>query len=735
MAIKVDPLPFWTRIKGSTRLSVCSAPTEDSSNSAETSEMSGNSCKGKNKVEEEFDSACGSNTSSSDRFFGKESEGFFDGCVPFPSDGPNSGCAGGPSQIEDPIGKLCALIGSHPSKRPTGSVVSIIKRSPRRDAIVGFLNVKRWIAREKGYQRNAKKNKNQDHGYIDFMPNDARFPRMRVHVGESPDCIKKRLRDCDETVERELVAAQIIDWSGESPIPQARVLQVFGCGDEMRPNIDAILFENGVNSFEFPNESISCLPPVPWDIPLSEFQTRVDLRNLFIFTLDPSTATDLDDALSVEILTDGIYRVGVHIADVSYFVKPDTPLDLEAQVRSCSLYMSRQKLPMLPPLISEELSSLCPGHDRLAFSIFWDIDDSGNIIYQWIGRTVIHSCCKLSYKHAQDILDNINYADKPDGLPQLYGSFEWCDVVRSVQNLNHIARILKEKRFKGGALQLECSKIMFLFDEYGFPCDSKLIKLQDSNFLVEEFMLLANRTAAQVISRAFPEAALLRRHPEPNMRKLKEFEAFCSKHGLQLDTSSSSQLQKSLEKARETLKDDSMLLEILISYASRPMQLAMYFCSGELKDNEDDWSHYALAVPSYTHFTSPLRRYPDILVHRMMAAALEAEELYLKQCLALGRRPDEVGNAMDQCFTGLYFDKNALESEEAREAFSAAAVKHRIPCQNILKGMAAYCNERNLASRHVKDACDKLYMWLLLKKKEVMSLALKFFETLREHSA
>lgn len=722
MAIKVDPLPFWTRMKGSVKLSTGSALTEGGANSAETGEMSGNSCKGKNKMEEEFDSACGSNTLSSERFCDQESKGGFDGCLPFPSDSPNLGYARGPSQIEDPIGKLCALISSHPSKRPTGSVVSIIERSPRRDAIVGFLYVKQWIAREKGYQRDARKNKNPDHGYIDFMPNDAKFPKMRVHVKELPHCIEKRLRDCDETIERELVAAQITDWSEETPVPHARVLHIFGRGSELQPNIDAILFENGINSSDFSSESISSLPPVPWNIPRIEFQTRMDLRRLCVFTIDPSTATGLDDALSVEVMADGIYRVGVHIADASYFVKPGTPLDIEAQVRSTSIYMSRQKLPMLPSLISEDLGSLNPGLDRLAFSIFWDIDGSGNILYWWIGRTVIHSCCKLSYEHAQDILDDINYSDNPDDLPRLYGSFEWSDVVRSIRNLNHTARILKEKRFKDGALQLESSKIMFLFDEYSIPYDSKLSKQQESNFLVEEFMLLANRTIAEVISRAFPEAALLRRHPEPNMRKLKEFEAFCAKHGLQLDASSSSQLQKSLEQARETLKDDSVLLDILMSYASRPMQLALYFCTGDLKDNEDDWGHYALAVPFYTHFTSPLRRYPDILVHRMMAAALEAEESYLKQQRALERRHDEVGNTMNRCFTGLCFDRNALESEEAREAFSAAAVKHGIPRQDILKSMVAHCNERKLASRHVKDACDKLYMWILLKKKEVTSL-------------
>ncbi|XVE55376.1 hypothetical protein DITRI_Ditri03aG0153700 [Diplodiscus trichospermus] len=548
------------------------------------------------------------------------------------------------------------------------------------------------------------------------------FPLKRPTGKDLPGCIKKRLEDGDVTIEMELLAALIEDWSPESPFPVARISHSFGRGGELEPQMNAILFQNAIHSADFPPEVLSCLSNVPWDIPPEELQTRRDLRDLCIFTIDPSTASDLDDALSVEKLSKDSFRVGVHVADVSYFVLPNTALDIEAQIRSTSVYMMQRKIQMLPSLLSEQLGSLNPGVDRLAFSMFWEINSTGDVLDHWIGRTVIRSCCKLSYEHAQDIIKggivDVEKFNTLKGYPQLHGQFGWTDVIRSVKCLHEISKTLKEKRFNDGALPLESAKVVYLVDEYGVPYDTRLSERIDSNFLVEEFMLLANMTAAEVISRAFPDSALLRRHPEPNMRKLKEFEAFCHKHGLELDTSSSGQFRQSLEKIREKLRDDSVLFDVLILYASKPMHLATYFCSGELKDNLNDWSHYALAVPLYTHFTSPLRRYPDIVVHRTLAAVIEAEELYLKHRGLLKSNNEE--DVPRRYFTGIYFDKEAAESPLGKEALSSAALKYGIPSPELLSNVAAYCNERKLASRHAEDACEKLYMWVLLKKKKIL---------------
>ncbi|KAG2709074.1 hypothetical protein I3760_05G222300 [Carya illinoinensis] len=744
VVIKIDPLSLWTRMKGSTGISNNYPPVEDCNLLLEDSEISSDSCKGKGKVDAECKHAhhrscpfpekgfCyGDSTFTGEAVhldpIGPASCNLVDPYLAAASDLLHADFCSGQNELNTALGRMCALISSFPSKRPTGRIVAISEMSPRRDAVVGYLNVKQWLSYRELCGKDAKNNKTSlplsNREYIHLTPTDPKFPKMMVLVNGMPDCIRKRLEKGDSTVEMELVAAQIAEWDEESPVPQARILRSFGRGSELKPQINAILFENAIPSPEFSPELLSSLPSVPWEVPQEEFESRIDLRNLCIFTIDPSTATDLDDALSIEKLSNGNFRVGIHIADVSYFVLPDTTLDTEALIRSSSVYLLQGKIPMLPPPLSENLGSLNPGVDRLAFSMFLDINHGGDVVDRWIGRTVIKSCCKLSYEHAQDIIDGIIngeiYNALENGHPQLHGHFEWPYVIRCVKSLHEISKILKEKRFNDGALRMESSKFVFLFDENGIPYDTMLCEQKESNELVEEFMLLANRTAAEIISRAFPSCALLRRHPEPNMRKLREFEAFCCKHGLELDTSSSGQFHQSLEQIKEKLEDDAVLFDILISYALRPMQLATYFCSGDSKDTEGDWGHYALAVPLYTHFTSPLRRYPDIVVHRMLAAAIEAEELYLKHQRMLQKHIRGESVAI-RCFTGIHFDRDAAESLEGREALFAAALKHRIPCTELLTNVATNCNERKLASRHVKDSCNKLYMWALLRRKQML---------------
>ncbi|XP_038718373.1 DIS3-like exonuclease 2 isoform X2 [Tripterygium wilfordii] len=742
VVMQVDPLSLWTKMKGSIGPSNNLGHAEDVNLLPEVSEIVANS-KGKNKLDVEYEIAHCENCIPPENGFHEEDNSItgnavhqehidhMGGCYtnehnPCVSDSSLVGSSREQNEAIGALGRLCAMISSFPSKRPTGRVVGIIERSLRRDVIVGSLIVKQLLYHREGFKKDAKKNKGllsiSDHKYIHLTPTDPKFPKMMILIQSLPDLIKKRLEDGDLTVEMELVGARIDSWSEESPFPRAHVSHIFGRGGEVEPRINAILYENAICCSEFSPETISCLPRVPWEVPAEEYKKRIDLRDLCIFTIDPPTATDLDDALSVEKLSNGTIRVGVHIADASYFVLPDTDLDVEAQIRSTAVYMLQRKLPMLPSLLSENLGSLNPGVDRLAFSIFWYLNGAGDVIDRWIGRTVIRSCCKLSYENVQDIIDEMIDVESKTffriGCPQLYNNFEWSNVVESVKTLHNVSKTLQMQRLNDGALRLENSKVAFLFDENGIPYDSVLSEQKDSNFLVEEFMLLANRTAAEVISRAFPDSALLRRHPEPNMRKLKGFEAFCCKHGLELDTSSSSHFHWSLQRIREKLNDDSILFDILMSYATKPMQSASYFCSGDLKDNVNDWGHYALAVPLYTHFTSPLRRYPDIVVHRTLAAVIEAEKLYLKhKSLHKVKHGEE---ATVKCFTGIYFDKNAAESFDGREALSAAALKHGVPCAELLTEVATHCNERKLASRHVKDACDKLYMWVLLKKKEIL---------------
>ncbi|KAH0470262.1 hypothetical protein IEQ34_001820 [Dendrobium chrysotoxum] len=420
-------------------------------------------------------------------------------------DVPDVNCSSEQGEVNRAVARICSMINSHPSKRPTGRVLAILKNSPKRASVIGFLSVKQSREDDEGLGRLAdgpfsKKSKNQlaeqEVEWIWLVHTDPRFPKMVVSVKTLPDSVKERVKAGDVTVERELVSAEIYEWNEDALHPHARVVNVFGRGGEIEPRIGAILFENSICAAEYSPESLACLPARPWKIPDEEFKTRRDLRNICSFSIDPSHAIDLDDALSVEILSDEVLRIGVHIADVSYFVLPDTTLDAEAQARSTSVYMLQRKLPMLPPELSQELCSLLPGEDRLALSIIWDINLSGKIINRWIGRSIITSCCKLSYEFVQALIDKSFDADElflsSSIGAKLHGYFSLKDVIESLKILYEISSRLGKTRFNDGALQLETIKIGFLFDEYGIPYDSIISERMESCSIVEEFMLLAN---------------------------------------------------------------------------------------------------------------------------------------------------------------------------------------------------------------------------------------------------
>ncbi|KAG0481919.1 hypothetical protein HPP92_010003 [Vanilla planifolia] len=680
VAIKLDPVAVWTKLKGANVSINESSPPDDSSNLLDSRVVNGSSC-------------CSSNSRSDPSHADLQ-------------ENTNSCTTSGKGEDSRAIDRICAMIKSYPFKRPTGRVLAIVKRSPKRAAVIGFLALQKFPTDEVGWERLVngqlvQKNNNHsgvyDKEWVMLIPTDPRFPKMMVRVSSLQDRVMERVRGGDSTIEKEMVAAEINEWNEEALFPLAQVVNVLGRGGEIESQIAAILFENAISEASFSAELLACLPSESWKIPEIEFKSRKDLRNVCLFTIDPSFAIDLDDALSAEIVSDELFRIGVHVADVSYFVLPDTPLDKEAHARSTSVYMLQHKLPMLPPKLSQGLCSLLPGEDRLAFSITWDIDHSGKIVDRWMGQSIISSCCKLSYDFVQDIIDqsfDVDELSQPT-TTQLYGHFSLKDVTKSLRILYDIYKRLRETRFTDGALQLETAKLGFLFDEQGEPCDSFVNERKESCCLVEEFMLLANISVAG----SFPGFSRL-------------------KHGLQIDTSSSGQLHLSLSQIREEIKSDPVLFDILILYASRPMQSAVYFSTGDLKNKQNEWAHYALSVPWYTHFTSPIRRYPDIIVHRTLCAVLHAEKMYLQQ-ITNKKEASEVEMGL-KCFSGLYFNDHAAESIIGRESLSASALMFKIPQRDALGEVAAYCNERQLASRHAEEAGEKLYLWALLKKKETI---------------
>uniref|UniRef100_A0A3B5BDQ1 DIS3-like exonuclease 2 n=1 Tax=Stegastes partitus TaxID=144197 RepID=A0A3B5BDQ1_9TELE len=458
-----------------------------------------------------------------------------------------------------------------------------------------------------------------DKPFAMFSPVDHRVPRINVPLADCPENFRSRSGDYTNT----LFICRITNWPADSNFAEGHLAKTLGQAGEIEPETEGILTEYDVDFSEFSDEVLDCLPKnLPWTIPPEELRERRDLRTECIFTIDPATARDLDDALSCKQLPDGNFEVGVHIADVSYFVEQDNTLDAVASQRATSVYMVQKVIPMLPRLLCEELCSLNPLTDRLTFSVIWKITPEGKILDEWFGRSVIRSCVKLSYDHAQSMIEAPEKMFPAEELPPVDPVHSIDEIHQAVLNLHSIAKNLRAQRFSGGALRLDQLKLSFTLDkETMMPQGCYVYQYRDSNKLVEEFMLLANIATAHHIYRKFPELALLRRHPPPKTKMVDELQELCDQLGIDIDLSSAGALHKSLN---TTLGDDeytSARKEVLTHMCSRPMQMALYFCTGGLKE-EKLFKHYALNVPLYTHFTSPIRRYADIIVHRLLASSL-----------------------------------------------------------------------------------------------------------------
>ncbi|CAN9503072.1 unnamed protein product [Ophioblennius macclurei] len=496
-----------------------------------------------------------------------------------------------PSSTPQPNGEIL---------QKTAKVVYIVEKKHSR-AVTGFLKFL------------------PDKPFAKFSPVDHRVPRINVPLSDCPDNFRFRPDDFAST----LFICRITNWAADSTFADGRLAKTLGQAGQIEPETEGILTEYDVDFSEFSDQVLGCLPNnLPWTIPAEEMMKRKDLRNECIFTIDPSTARDLDDALSCKPLSDGNFEVGVHIADVSFFVEQGNALDALASQRATSVYLVQKVIPMLPRLLCEELCSLNPLVDRLTFSVVWKITPEGKILDEWFGRSVIRSCVKLSYDHAQSMIEAPEKLFSAEELPPVDPAHPIDEIHQAVLNLHAIAKNLRAQRFSGGALRLDQLKLSFSLDkETMMPQGCFVYQYRDSNKLVEEFMLLANIATAHHIHRKFPKLALLRRHPPPKAKMVDELRELCDQLGIDIDLSSSGALHKSLN---TTIGDDeysSARKEVLTHMCSRPMQMAQYFCTGVV-DDEKLYKHYALNVPLYTHFTSPIRRYADVIVHRLLASSL-----------------------------------------------------------------------------------------------------------------
>ena len=514
-----------------------------------------------------------------------------------------------------------------------------------------------------------------------FSPIDSRLPRIRIPRENCPPGFFDRPRDFQNT----LLVARIISWpetsSKDSFLAIGSIARSLGEAGEIEPETEGILLEYGIDSGPFSDEALACLPPeTPWKIPEEELGYRRDFRQDCVFTIDPLTARDLDDAVHCKKLEDGLFEVGVHIADVSFFVRRGTALDEVAVERGTSTYMVQKVVPMLPRRLCEELCSLNPGEDRLTFSVVWKMSDKGEILDEWKGRGIIRSRVKMAYEHAQDMIDKPNRKWNPNELPPISDGASVEEISAQVNQLHKFAVRLRRNRFENGALRLDQVKIRFDLDqETGLPNGYHVHKQRDANKLIEEFMLLANMAVAHHIYSAYPETALLRRHPKPHQKQLDDLLELCKSFGISFNCTSSKTIHESL--AQFPLGSPER--EVLVNLTMRPMKNAEYFCTGSVEEGE--YGHYALSVPLYTHFTSPIRRYPDIVVHRLLAASLGIDQ-------PLNQEPAIVDMIADHCNDRKLAAKRA--SEHSNEMFFGIFVRESGPLEE--EGMVLNVMDQSL---------------------------------------
>ncbi|GFV58149.1 DIS3-like exonuclease 2 [Trichonephila clavipes] len=574
----------------------------------------------------------------------------------------------------------------------TGKVVHVLERKHSRIA-AGHLKLC------------PDKNKN----WALFSPNDSRVPRIMVPLSDCPNNFYERHYDYASV----LFLAEIIDWKETSTFATGKLVKCLGNTGNIEAETEGILIENAVDYTEFPSEVLECLPQdEKWYIPDHEIRSRKDFRKECIFTIDPATARDMDDAVSCSLLDNGNYEVGVHIADVTYFVEEGSKLDEFAKSRSTSVYLVQKVVPMLPRLLCDNLCSLNPGQDRLTYSVVWEMTSDGDICRHWIGRSVINSCSKLSYEHAQSMLENPDTKIwNASEYPQIFNGFTLNDIAKRIYQLHLLAMKLREKRFCNGALRLDQIKLQFTLDsESNLPSGFNVFVHKDSNKLIEDFMLLANMTIAEQIYKAFPSLSLLRRHPAPQPKMMEDIVSMCETMGIILDASSSGALQSSIA---QYAGDDYLSLartQLLMNLCSKPMNCALYFCTGVLEE-PSMFHHYALNVPFYTHFTSPIRRYPDIIVHRLLGASLNYNP-------PPNLQPEEMEKCAIHCNDKKYNAKRV--SDVSAELFLAAFIRkmgcvhskgmvlgvmdHSFDCLILEMGIIkrVYCDKLPLLKREYK---------------------------------
>ncbi|MFW2135109.1 ribonuclease R [Chryseobacterium sp. TY4] len=456
-------------------------------------------------------------------------------------------------------------------KKLEGSVVNVLERA--KDTFVGtFQDIPH---KDFGFVVFEKKNMNTDM----FIPKD------KVHDAKDGD----------------KVIVKMIKWDQGSKNPEGEIIQVLGKPGEHETEIHAILAEYGL-PYNFPPEVEEEADEIDTSIRPEEVAKRWDMRGICTFTIDPKDAKDFDDALSIQKLENGNWQIGVHIADVSHYVRPGTLLDDEAYERATSVYLVDRVVPMLPEVLSNGVCSLRPNEDKYTFSAVFEMDDSAKVKKQWFGRTVTHSDRRFTYEEAQERIES------KEG-----------DYQEEINKLDDLAKILRDERIKNGAITFDRSEVRFNLDADGNPIGVYFKISKDSNHLIEEFMLLANKKVSEFVSlnkRNEPShnTFIYRVHEDPDPTKLNALRDFVGNFGYKMNLANAKTTTESMNKLLQEVKGkaEENMIETL---AMRSMSKAKY--------TTESLGHYGLGFDYYSHFTSPIRRYPDVIAHRLLQHYLD----------------------------------------------------------------------------------------------------------------
>lgn len=480
-------------------------------------------------------------------------------------------------------------------KKPEGEVIEIIER--KKTDFVGVIDIQKNFA----FVSTANPK----------MYTDIFIPKEKYGEAENGD----------------VVLVHIEDWPAKADSPFGTVIKVLGKPGEHNTEIHAILAEYGL-PYDFPVEVEAYAQKIDTSIEASEIANRRDMRDTLTFTIDPKDAKDFDDALSFKKLENGNYEIGIHIADVSYYLQEGTILDEEAYQRGTSVYLVDRVVPMLPEVLSNFACSLRPNEEKYTFSAVFEITNDAKLVNQWFGRTVIYSDQRFAYEEAQYIIETKDNTI-PEEISITGAAYVVPDeIVAATLKLDELAKIFRRKRMADGAISFDKVEVKFNLNEEGEPTGVYFKTSKDANHLIEEFMLLANKKVAEFIGKQ-KKTFVYRIHDEPNEDKLINLQTVISKFGYSINFKTKGDISKSLNSLLTAVqgKKEQNLVDTL---TIRTMSKAKY--------STENIGHYGLAFDYYSHFTSPIRRYPDVMVHRLLQYYLDGgksvdQEVYEEKCV------------------------------------------------------------------------------------------------------